>query len=602
MAPGFAVFARLLGGALALPLVWLALVWVVWIPGSRQLSVGLRAEHPTTLIVFCDVGRGFYPGDSIRYPIGALEKRWELALPIRARSIRVELADPAAAITGVALGDRQIYGLKESPSTEKNVVTIGSVPKVKRPPVWLGVGCGIVAFAMLSGALSWRAAARIAKIGGMLARPPALTSFGFGAAWLLFMLLLAILRVSATAYDVLYGPIDFPPHWPISIYDPRPLSPGVVGAGCLLLAVAYAATRGRLQTRHRTFWLAGAVCVAFVAGNLLYGWHGGVVEPTSGSRMYLADARSIASASGFLSTFVERQSQLRIHGRTHPPGAELLFYVLAKLFRSPGTIGIVLGVGSILATSLCLYAILRARVGRQRAIFGACCFASIPAVQIYFITTLDAVICACMVASLCCFLHRSMAVRVVGAGLCVAVSMALTFATLFLFCVLPLFDAIVRRSVRASIGCLGVAALLYVALAITTGFNWLNSLLVAVRLENPHGFGLLSDPGSYAFTRVECVAELALFAGPTLLILWWRSLMGPGSTSEFRLLSMIALGVLLAMLGAGAFKTGETARSCLFVYPFVVLPLASRGDVPASLIFVLLGQSLVMQVVGDYYW
>jgi hypothetical protein len=206
-------------------------------------------------------------------------------------------------------------------------------------------------------------------------------------------------------------------------------------------------------------------------------------------------------------------------------------------------------------------------------------------------------------------LHRRWQLRGLGAGVFLTVTMSLTFASLFLFCVLPLFDLLGRRSLRSSVGCLGVAAMFYSALAMATGFNWLDSLFIASRLENPHGFALLNIPGTYVFTRIECVAEIALFAGPPLLILWFRGLVLPedrATVRELRLLSKLGIATLLAMLAAGAFKTGETARACLFFYPFIVLPLAAqRGILEAArarVVFALLAQALIMQAVGDYFW
>jgi hypothetical protein len=316
----------------------------------------------------------------------------------------------------------------------------------------------------------------------------------------------------------------------------------------------------------------------------------------------------------FLAGFVEHQPQLRVHGRTHPPGAQLLYYVLFRCLGDAGAIALFLGISAMLFASACVYGILRERCGRAAAVFGAVCFACVPAVQVYFITSLDAVICASVAGALYCFLHRAPTVRVAGTATFLALTMFLSFAALFLVLVLFGFDLLSRRSLRAALGCSCVVALAYAALYLATGFNWLSSLLVASRLENRNGFALLSLPGSYLFTRIECASELALFAGPTLLTLWLRGLVTDDGADvarrELNLLSRIGLAALCLMLIAGAFKTGETARACVFFYPFIVLPVAAsvRGtvalapEVQRRLATMLLGQALVMQIVGDYYW
>ena len=60
---------------------------------------------------------------------------------------------------------------------------------------------------------------------------------------------------------------------------------------------------------------------------------------------------------------------------------------------------------------------------------------------------------------------------------------------------------------------------------------------------------------------------------------------------------------------AGAFHTGETARACLFIMPFLMFPVAAHLDDcrsrPADRIVLLglvFGQSLVMQTLGGYVW
>ena len=62
----------------------------------------------------------------------------------------------------------------------------------------------------------------------------------------------------------------------------------------------------------------------------------------------------------------------------------------------------------------------------------------------------------------------------------------------------------------------------------------------------------------------------------------------------------IALG---AMLLAGTWKTGETARACLFVYPFL---LPRLGPLPPRSLGVLTiaaaGQTLFMQLTANFFW
>jgi hypothetical protein len=63
------------------------------------------------------------------------------------------------------------------------------------------------------------------------------------------------------------------------------------------------------------------------------------------------------------------------------------------------------------------------------------------------------------------------------------------------------------------------------------------------------------------------------------------------------------------MFLTGAFRTGETARICLFIYPYLIFPVAAYlHQCPAShgaqkrLLLVVFAQSVAMQTLGGYAW
>jgi hypothetical protein len=207
-------------------------------------------------------------------------------------------------------------------------------------------------------------------------------------------------------------------------------------------------------------------------------------------------------------------------------------------------------------------------------------------------------------------MHSDRRVRNVGTPLFLVSSMFLSFGALFLWLALPLYEILVRRSLRGFLTTAGVAIGGYVLLDVATGFNWLESLGRAAKQENPHGFSLFSNPGGYLFTRLEGICEILLFASPLLAVAWWRELRGCAEKDELRAASLVGVVTLALMLASGAFKTGETARACLFVYPLLVLPLgrlltdSARHVVREreALLSSLVLQSLVMQLWGDYYW
>jgi hypothetical protein len=235
----------------------------------------------------------------------------------------------------------------------------------------------------------------------------------------------------------------------------------------------------------------------------------------------------------------------------------------------------------------------------------------VPAVQIYFISCIDALICACFTATIYFFLHERRELRYLGAASFLALSMFLTFAAVFLWLVLAAYDVIVRKSPRSFVAVAVPVVLGYVLLGHLAHFNWFEAFTSATARENPGGFSLFHNPGSYAFTRLEGIAEIMLFGSPLLLIASWQGLSSSRHKArELWWLSVLGIGTLLLMLASGAFKTGETARACLFIYPFIIWPVAVLADrAPTfgmakqqALFTTLVIQTLFMQLFGNYYW
>nr|MBP7415096.1 hypothetical protein [Pyrinomonadaceae bacterium] len=206
---------------------------------------------------------------------------------------------------------------------------------------------------------------------------------------------------------------------------------------------------------------------------------------------------------------------------------------------------------------------------------------------------------------------------VVGGLLLLTGSFLLTFVSLFILPVLVGFDLIVRRSLRRSVivigGMVGIHALLY----FLTGYDAWHVFREASHYENPKGFMLFVDPVNYLFTRIEDVAEILFFFGPFLLVLLVR-----GFRTKFQLrpladlrlrplfvLTVLACTSLLGMYAVGAWRTGETARACAYIYPYLLFPVGYYLDdaqvgssgrlLLAALVFM---QSVGMQVFGTYHW
>ncbi len=150
-----------------------------------------------------------------------------------------------------------------------------------------------------------------------------------------------------------------------------------------------------------------------------------------------------------------------------------------------------------------------------------------------------------------------------------------------------------RQGLLTALALAGVAV---AALEPTLHFDWWAAFRNASALENPQGF---ADPTGYLFTRLEGLCEVARFLGPLVVGL---VAFGLRSAPKWARHGLILWG---AMLLAGAFKTGETARACLFVLPCILGVVASVPVEPRHLRLVtvaLFAQATVMQWFGDSLW
>lgn len=599
------------GAALLAGLLWLAVLALGWLPSARTVVVEARCSAACRLEWTPDIGRGFLYLDSKVEVLPAGATSVTLALPLT--SARVRYTFPGFSGSAELTSARELGAAGPAllaRSAEDPAVFVLPLLRSEVPP--LAYAASALFVLGLFGALGVpRVRRRVLALRDALVDERFATPRSFLSALALFSLAVLVMATAADAYHVLICRIDDPPYWPISMFDPEPFRPGVTLGAALALATACFVLYVWRDVPPR-----GPVVVlafglpALVLTNWFQGFQAGFVRPMAGDQSYFAESFAVDGVASYLSHYNDWQAGLGTHARTHPPGAVLLYYFARRLVPNPGALALLLGAAAFALAVVSFFHLARRFVAPRPAATATLVFALLPAVQIYFITSLEAVAAALMLAAVCCSFQAQRLVRFVGsAGFLLGASL-LTFGALFVPLVLCGHALLSRRSLRAPLGIVAsVAAFLVIARAVT-GFDWLTSLKTASLLENPEGFWLLVNPGSYLFTRLEGLTEVCLFASPLVLVAaGW--LLGSRSLGQRELRALVgtALGAFLAMLLAGAFKTGETARSCLFVAPFLVLPIAAvdeaRELAPAQrtlLAVAVFTQSVLMQLGGQYYW
>jgi hypothetical protein len=434
----------------------------------------------------------------------------------------------------------------------------------------------------------------------------------------------------------LLGPpkVPIPKFWPISKFTlrieqlPMPEAPVFAAVALVVFAVA---TFYVLRTERTSIVpVIGAGIALLLFTTLTHGVGPGLLKPLSASGAYewhpigIIDpggyyeaAVRIADPVRFLETFTERQLNLPLHARTHPPGAVFTFYVFDVLLPSSLAVSLTVGILSLAVSAVLFSRLLGTYYPRDVTQYTTYLFILLPAVQIYYLTTLDAIITAVLLGAVYCFTRDSVVTTTLGTFVCVFIASTQTFVFVF---ILPVLGgiALLRREKGVPLVLVLVSLVgAYILLAVIFDFNYLSSFAIASEQQNPKGFLLLAAPLRYVYTRIEDIAEILLFFTPYLGVLavrgtrvLWRTARGL-STADREPLVVFGFAVLslLGLFAVGVYHTGETARGALFIYPFLMVPVAAalraanatrrRRALLAAAVF---GQALLMQLVGDYWW
>jgi hypothetical protein len=310
-----------------------------------------------------------------------------------------------------------------------------------------------------------------------------------------------------------------------------------------------------------------------------------------------------------LGDYQARQLELGMHSKTHPPGPILLFHLLGRLLPDAHMISIVLALVSVLLVVTMMVPILSIELSDAHARWVVLVFLLLPSVQIYFATSIDALIAGLFIGSFLMFFKDSKVALWVSVASFVIASF-FTFLAMFVLAVMLAYELSTRNRFSKTAIALGAGIVFYFGLFAVTGFNYLRSFLVASAWENQSRFMLFAEPQNYIATRLEDVAEIILFFGPILTLLFVRGLLRRTNRGRLMRLAYAAFAVFILMLTAGVYRTGETARGALYLYPFLMIPVAyalrdggyTTNRSYAFLTMLVFAQSVAMQLVGDYFW
>jgi hypothetical protein len=134
-------------------------------------------------------------------------------------------------------------------------------------------------------------------------------------------------------------------------------------------------------------------------------------------------------------------------------------------------------------------------------------------------------------------------------------------------------------------------------------YDYFQSFITSAVFDTSCGARYTNRPITYLSTRFECICDILLMLSLGLLALFPKFKFK--NLEEKLSLSIASGGILIismAILG-GIFRTGETARASMFIYPYLLLLFLDEKPEMIKFAAYLAGfQTVIMQAIGNYFW
>jgi hypothetical protein len=380
--------------------------------------------------------------------------------------------------------------------------------------------------------------------------------------------------------------------------------------------------------------------VLIIATNLIHGWQIGIIDSLAGLNEVYWDVSKVTTIIDFISNYAEIQQTLSTHATTQPPGLVIFIYLLNIILNDPALCAIALCVVATFCSCFFLYKIFQHFVDVSSAKYIVFLFILLPAVQIYYLANIYAINATLAFGTIYFYLHEKKGISIIGSIICLFLLVFTTFLSLWLPLFLGIFELlnlhhknlfekatfqqfglvkwikkVILEVQKLAIICIAVLSI-FVFLYVAIGFNYIEAFLYASHLENADGFMLFADPLSYFVSRAQNILDIVFCFGPILIVLFYQGILAMKNRAKDNDLSykmyafvIAAFLALLLLFIAGAPKKGETARICMFILPFLLLPVitwinqnkVSQNEKIKLAIFVFL-QAITMQLFFTFVW
>lgn len=405
---------------------------------------------------------------------------------------------------------------------------------------------------------------------------------------------------------------DMDQYWPVSLMLPK--LPNLIDGITILAAslLGWVMIKLMVEAKRPFGWVMVLGFLTISATNLFQGFERGIVAPVLEANSYWVEGIKVTQPWSFITHFNAIQPSLVLHASSHPPGPVLYSALIYRLTQNPVWWSVVVAILGV-TTSWFIYQYLRSRVDKNLAYYTAGLWLLLPAVQIYLIASIDAVVVLLMFLTYFAWSLKSR-YRLILASISLFIVAWFTFAAVFLIPILIFDEWRKFRRIRESAMVIGLAMGLWILTYSLTGFNYWVSMRQATEVYAVGGLNLLVKPLSYLITRLEDILEIIVFLTPWLGWMIWQELRywQPWRKQAWpkpEIVSFVASASLLGFFLLGGYATGETARNAGYIYPFLMISVAyflkrikAKPQILTLLAWLVFGQTIVMQMFGDYFW
>lgn len=405
----------------------------------------------------------------------------------------------------------------------------------------------------------------------------------------------------------------------------------VVVVGMLLIAAVVRSGNRSLPVVPATAVLMALAATLWLSLSLTNGgWPEGALEPLIRSADYYIDASRFVSLPALWSDYVTQQPGLSVHGRTHPPGALTVLWILDRIWGGyvPGVALSIILLSTLGLIPVVLWA--RRFLPPQHVQAAAILWILTPAVALYGATSMDMIFAVPLLAAGSMFAlavagHGESAHGDMGdtrqnlrhtlcamvAGIFLAIGFLFTFSAAVLAMAWVLSITLIprdrRRRALAMVTMAGTACITVLGIiALVTGFDPVACLSTAMALDAGEAPAHLSLR-YYLLTRLMGILDHLVLSGVAISPLWlmlilrgWKpaapaeppvahsfalestppsATPSPRTAPDDPILLALARGAALAValfLALGVYKIGETGRILLFLLPFLLIPTVRR--------------------------